>query len=166
MADSTFRYDNDRSRRDLLIAYCGFSPTLPMYAADSEHYSLDGKVEMTFRSIQGKSNESFELAVSQNHPWKLSVAPEGIRAIGSGAGTAVRGGPWHSTPPHLVITGWGYVHHAVTGEHVQGECILFTPPYEPGVEPESVQGYAFQIRPVSGGSPVAVAALEAAQEVA
>lgn len=144
-------YADGRPSLDRLSEHCGFVRSEPLISARPEFDTLDHILDLTFKSIRGESNLSTTFTIEDRlstSPWRLTLVPEGARILGSGPGTAVRGGPWPSYDPQLLLMGWGFIHHVTTTEFLAGECKILTPPYEAGVEPDQSLEYQCQITPV------------------
>lgn len=146
-----------------LIRHCGFVQDEPVLTINPRFDALEDILERTIKTIRGQSNEAVEFKVDrENSPWSVSFVPEGVRAIGSGASSAARGGIWHITDPQLLLSGWGYLRHAELDGFLSGECRILTPSYHPDGDVPDAFCYEGQLQPADVDSTSELAELYAA----
>ncbi len=134
-----------------LLVASGFAQGRPHFDAEPQFDLLEGILQRTIKVIRGESNEAVAFRVNAEEPvWSLAFVPEGVRAVGSGASTAARGGIWHISDPHLLLTGWGYVSHKELDGFLAGECRILTPPYHPEGDVPYEFGYCCQLDVING----------------
>ena len=125
MAAQHKRVSEDSLERDL-VGQFGFSSELPVFELHAESLRFEDMFD-AFASTARDKPSGIHFSFAGSDTWTMLLVPEGLHAMESAPGQALRGDVWHDDGAYWVLQGWGQLFDRGSGGLMAGSCRVRTP---------------------------------------